>query len=521
MASQAGQLSHPERRSRVRHKVHSPAYVTKDESSSFILPHLNEIVDIAEDGMCFQNSVPLDPGQNLKMCLDLSETKTHIEADGVVVWSNDLGRTGIHFQRISQESLQELKQWLFINDIVACANHSSSIEAEKTDLNFSHEPLEYDAPLLPDHTSALAAVAAVGREAAALGSDIDASLQLISDRALSLTRATGAAIALAGSENMICRASSGSDAPPIGVTLQIGSGFSGECVRTGQLLHCENAETDSRVDQQSCRALGVRSMIAAPIRCDGQVAGLLEVFSPKAYVFTNSDKDVLQRLAEIVGQIVQRYKSSDDGSGEISAWRSDNSSPESSDDEEFGGPSRRTRLLLALGAAVVATLLALVAIPQVRSKMSDSRPVPQNMPSTAPGSHTSAPSDSLDALRSLADNGDASAQFALGIRYATGDQVKQDHTQAARWFMLAADRGEVKAQSVLAAYYWDGTGVQKDLSKAYFWAILARAGGDEASKIRAAELATRMSLGERNVIEQQADNWLTEHGSSSISSASK
>src|ERR1051325_5502135 len=228
MASQAGQLSHPERRSRVRHKVHSPAYVTKDESSNFILPHLNEIVDIAEDGMCFQNSSPLEPGQILKMCLDLSETKTHIDAEGEVVWSNDAGRTGVRFQKISKESLLELQQWLFINDIVACTNHSASPEPAKNDPDFTSDPLEYNAPLLPDHTSSLAAVAAISREAAALGTNVDASLQLISDRALSLTRATGAAIALAGSENMICRASSGSDAPPVGVTLQIGSGFSGE-----------------------------------------------------------------------------------------------------------------------------------------------------------------------------------------------------------------------------------------------------------------------------------------------------
>jgi hypothetical protein len=263
----------------MRHKVHSPAYLTQDESSNFILPHLNEIVDIGEDGLCFQNSSPLEPHENLKMCLDLSETKTHIEADGEVIWSNQSGRTGVRFQRISQESLQQLRQWLFINNMIACANHAGSLESADHDV--PSEPLEYNAPLLPDHSSALAAVAAISREAAAFGTDVDASLQLISDRALSLTRATGAAIALAGSENMICRASTGTDAPPIGVTLQIGSGFSGECVRTNQVLHCEDAETDPRVDQQSCRALGVRSMIASPVRSDGQVVGLLEVFSPK------------------------------------------------------------------------------------------------------------------------------------------------------------------------------------------------------------------------------------------------
>jgi hypothetical protein len=517
MASQAGQLSHPERRSRVRHKVHSPAYVTKDESSNFILPHLNEIVDIAEDGMCFQNSSPLEPGQILKMCLDLSETKTHIDAEGEVVWSNDAGRTGVRFQKISKESLLELQQWLFINDIVACANHSASPEPAKNDPDFASDPLEYNAPLLPDHTSSLAAVAAISREAAALGTNVDASLQLISDRALSLTRATGAAIALAGSENMICRASSGSDAPPIGVTLQIGSGFSGECVRTGQLLHCEDSETDPRVDKHSCRALGVRSMIAAPVRSEGQVVGLLEVFSPSAYIFTGSDKDVLQRLAEIVTQTIRPAAAPGNGSGDT-ATRDEGD--DSSDDEDSGGLSRRTRLFLAMGAAVVAILLALFVIPKVRSKMTDARPV-QNQSSTAAANHASVPSENLDPLRDLAEKGDSTAQFALGLSYAAGDHVKQDYPEAARWFMLAADGGDVRAQSILAGYYWDGTGVPKDISKAYFWAILARANGDKTGATRAAELATRISSSERNAIEQQANDWIEEHGSNPISSASK
>jgi GAF domain-containing protein len=490
----------------MRHKVHSPAYVTKDENSSFILPHLNEIVDIGEDGMCFQNSSPLEPKENFKVCLDLSETRTHIEADGEIIWSSDSGRTGVRFQKISKESLQQLKQWLFINNIIACANHSSSIHQVEDESSAANESLEYNGSLLPDHTSALAAVAAISREVAALGTDIDVALQLISDRALGLTRATGSAIALAGNENMICRASSGSDAPPVDAMLQIGSGFSGECVRSGQLLHCDDAETDSRVDQQSCKALGVRSMIAAPVRLDGAVSGLLEVFSPQPHVFTDSDKDILQRLAEIVSQTIRR-----------SALPSENAvnasmGPELSEEEESGGSSRRTRLLLALAAAVVATLLALVVIPRVRSKMADSNPALQSGVATNHTVQTTVTPESLEALRHLADQGDATAQFALGIRYAEGDRVKQDYTEAAHWFALAADQGEVKAQSVLAAYYWNGTGVPKDLTKAYFWAILARANGDEASTTRAAELETRISYSERNAARQQADDWLREHG---------
>lgn len=508
----------PERRLRVRHKVHSPAYATQDHNSSFILPHLNEIVDIAEDGMCFQNASPLEPKENLKVCLDLSETQSHIETDSEIIWSNDSGRTGVRFQKISRESLQQLRQWLFINNIIACANHSSS-DDDRTNTSVASETFEYSAPLLPDHTSALTAVAAISRQVATLRPDLEAALQLISDRALVLTRATGAAIALSGGEKMICRASSGSDAPPIGALLEVGSGFSGECVRTGQLLHCEDSETDLRVDQQSCKALGVRSMIAAPVRLDGLVVGLLEVFSPQAHTFTDSDKDILQRLAEIVSQTI-RWSTPPTAANPSSADVTSELSSEVTDATRF---SLISRLLLALAAVGIILLLMLVVIPRVRSKTIDSHTVTQNSASQLTNANrtlqTADASDGLDELRRLADQGNAAAQFDLGARYATGDKVKQDYSEAAHWFSLAADHGHIVAQSVLAGYYWDGTGVTKDLSKAYFWALVARANGDEPSRTRAAELASRISYRERNAAQQQAEGWLRQHGLSTSSSS--
>jgi hypothetical protein len=264
------------------------------------------------------------------------------------------------------------------------------------------------------------------------------------------------------------------------------------------------------VDQQSCKALGVRSMIAAPVRLDGLVVGLLEVFSPQAQIFTSSDKDILQRLAEIVSQTIR--------------W----STPPSADvapelSSEAAGFSLISRLLLALAAVGVILLLVLVVIPRVRSKTVESHTTSQNAASQSTNANRSAPttgaSGGLDELRRLADQGDATAQFDLGARYATGDKVKQDYSEAARWFSLAADHGHTVAQSVLAGYYWDGTGVSKDLSKAYFWALLARANGDEPSRTRAAELASRISYRERNAAQQHAEDWLRRHGLSTSSSS--
>jgi TPR repeat protein len=111
----------------------------------------------------------------------------------------------------------------------------------------------------------------------------------------------------------------------------------------------------------------------------------------------------------------------------------------------------------------------------------------------------------------LAESGDPSAQFSLGIRYATGEDVHQDYDQAAHWFTEAAEQGHVLAQSNLAAYYWAGRGVPKDMDKAYFWAALAQAGGDEPSRVRLSYLASRMDRRHILAAEQQANDWIKQH----------
>src|SRR5262249_6624130 len=111
---------------------------------------------------------------------------------------------------------------------------------------------------------------------------------------------------------MICRASSGSDAPPAGVRLQVGSGFSGECVKRGMLLRCDDAELDTRVDRESCRALGIRSIIAAPIRAGQKSIGIVEALSGKPNAFTEDGGGILQRLADMVLEAVNRSTRAED-----------------------------------------------------------------------------------------------------------------------------------------------------------------------------------------------------------------
>ncbi|PYX10989.1 MAG: hypothetical protein DMG85_07010 [Acidobacteria bacterium] len=129
---------------------------------------------------------------------------------------------------------------------------------------------------------------------------LDEVLQLVAERALAITGADGIAIALAEGEAIVCRASAGSIAPDAGVRLDPNSGFSGACLRREEIVRCDDAETDARVNVQACRALGARSMVAVPLTGRHSVIGLLEAFSTECYGFNDSDVRSLNLLAELI-----------------------------------------------------------------------------------------------------------------------------------------------------------------------------------------------------------------------------
>ena len=139
------------------------------------------------------------------------------------------------------------------------------------------------------------------------GSDLDAALQLLAERAQYITAASGAAIALRRGEHndMLCRASAGSNAPELGALLSMEYGLSGESVRTRQTLRCDDAERDPRVNREGCRRLGIASVVVMPIVSDQQVLGVFELFSGKPRAFEERDISALQRLSEIVETAVK------------------------------------------------------------------------------------------------------------------------------------------------------------------------------------------------------------------------
>jgi len=344
---------HGERRSCVRQKLHSPVYVSFNGPRSGLVIDLSELVDLHEGGFSVRTAEPLEVDRALTLCLDLPETKSFIHGSGQVVWSDDSGRAGIRFSFLPDPSKKVLREWLFANLLVASTNYAArsqqraqqeqkaeteaiAVETVVNDSAAFASPILEPAPLpeaeTPIHAEAgLSQERSEQRSPAALihldhnaleiafeelrhkihdtGIEADVAFDLISSTALSLTGASGTALALILDDEMVCRSRAGSPAPPLGAVVNAKEGLSGECVRTGRPVRCDNTETDSRVDPELCRALGIASLMAVPIFGDFRVLGLLEVFSPYPGTFSSSHQTILDRLAELVPKDVPRAMS--------------------------------------------------------------------------------------------------------------------------------------------------------------------------------------------------------------------
>ncbi len=75
----------------------------------------------------------------------------------------------------------------------------------------------------------------------------------------------------------------------------------------------------------------------------------------------------------------------------------------------------------------------------------------------------------LNTFRPLAEQGEAQAQFKLGVMYHQGQGVPQDYAEAMKWYRLAAEQGFALAQSNLGGMYISSHGVGQDYQEAAQW----------------------------------------------------
>jgi len=109
-----------------------------------------------------------------------------------------------------------------------------------------------------------------------------------------------------------------------------------------------------------------------------------------------------------------------------------------------------------------------------------------------------------------AAQGHAEAQFNMGVMYSNGWGVDFNDAEAARWFRLAAEQGYLPAVSNLARFYFSGIGVEKSYVDSYVWYDIAKELGDLDAQIKLDEIATRVSDQELMSAQRTASRWLAD-----------
>jgi uncharacterized protein len=79
------------------------------------------------------------------------------------------------------------------------------------------------------------------------------------------------------------------------------------------------------------------------------------------------------------------------------------------------------------------------------------------------------PDGAAEKLLGDAENGDAQAQFDVGLRCSNGSGTALDFEQAAAWYLKAANQDHARAQFVLGIMFADGRGVPQDDGNALMW----------------------------------------------------
>jgi len=227
---------------------------------------------------------------DLSAALADSHALTALLLSVMLVWGLSLVGGIIRERTRSEEALRTEKRHLSM----LVDRRVADLEAEVTERARAEEALREDA-------DRFTAIISTQRDIATAALDLGHVLNLIAARAEQLTQASGAVVEMAEGPELVYKAASGRAAPFVGLRTPLAASLSGECVRTGQLLRCDDAERDPRVSLDECRRVGARSLIVVPLRYQGRVAGVLQVLSAELYAFDQSDVQTLELMAGLIG----------------------------------------------------------------------------------------------------------------------------------------------------------------------------------------------------------------------------
>lgn len=125
-------------------------------------------------------------------------------------------------------------------------------------------------------------------------------MQLACDRAPALCGGDAAVVELLDGDDLVYRTASGRMARHVGTRLRVAASFSGLCALTGVLMRCDDTELDPRVDRETCRRIGVRSLLVLPLQQEHGVIGVLKVMSAVPGAFGPRAEAALRLLGGLV-----------------------------------------------------------------------------------------------------------------------------------------------------------------------------------------------------------------------------
>jgi PAS domain S-box-containing protein len=146
-------------------------------------------------------------------------------------------------------------------------------------------------------TELFQAVIQVQQAVSAAGLDSATVMRVIAEHSMRLTGASGAVIEAIEGEDLVPRIHLGTDAP----RLKLANSLSGLCVRTGELQRSDDIEHDTRIGHRGHQELGVKSLLAVPLKDEQRTLGVLKVVSLRLAAFSDRDEKALRLLGGLMG----------------------------------------------------------------------------------------------------------------------------------------------------------------------------------------------------------------------------
>lgn len=240
------------------------------------------LLDLSEEGMGVQGMSSPQVGTETSWTFRAPDTGVCVQGAGTVTWSENSGRFGVRFDALDELNRAQLARWI---------DQAQAVEIPPAPVFPVPDFRAADRPRESAET--------LRREVESRRLRSDEALAYLVDRMSAVIHATGAAIAIESDGNIVCRASCG-QAPDVGAIVNPDSGLTGECIRTRDVVRCEDTETDPRVDRMVCRGLDIRSAVVIPVLAGGRMAGVIEVFSSLPYAFQTEHISLLRDIAEII-----------------------------------------------------------------------------------------------------------------------------------------------------------------------------------------------------------------------------